>query len=387
MSDNGNRVEPWRVLVVEFEPTHYKTDLWNVISGSEHIDLLVIHTQTRNWDRDGGHDYQRFPRQYYAGLVLSGYGVVGVVRSTACVMKSIIARMPDVVLVCGYSHAQAVLGFLTAFVLRRRFVIYVDEFNNGRPPGKFSFLKWVVRESLRKFIFSYGKAVFVCGQKGVESAVTAGCAPEKIHDFPYTVDLERILRDAPEDIPEKCLSDVRRSEVILFFSGRMIVRKGLPSLLSALSTAEVGKEWVLWIEGAGPELENYIALARQYNIAGKCRFLGFCQYDLHSWLIRSADIVIVPSLQDNWGIVVDEGLQLGKVVVSSDATGSGYDRVVDKVNGYIFPAGDASALAKLLAMLVENGRRVSTEDHSARFNTKVVRPIDNLKTLLEVVRA
>jgi len=379
-------IETCRILVVELEPTHYKTDLWNVVSDSEFIDLFVIHTQKKNWAPDGGHNYLRFPEHNYASVILAGRGLSGSFLSAINVVKNIIKRKPDVVLICGYSHIQAIFAFLAAFILGKPFLIYVDEFNNKRPPGRFSFFKWVVRETLRKFSFTYAKAVFVCGRKGMESAIKAGCAPSKIHDFPYTVDLERILGDMPEEIPEQCLADVHGSVPVLFFSGRMIERKGLPSLLTALSGTEMGRDWVLWIEGAGPELESYIALARQYGIVDRCRFLGFCQYDQHSWLIRSADIVIVPSLEDNWGIVVDEGLQLGKAVISSDATGSGYDRIIDKTNGYIFPAGNTTALAYLLSFLINNEDERRRIGDAAKVSTKNIRPLDNLNTLLTIIR-
>lgn len=379
-------IEPCRLLAVEFEPTHYKTDLWNVVSDSELIDLFVIYTQKKNWAPDGGHNYLRFPKQNYASVVLAGRGLLGSLLSGLYVAKNIVKLKPDVVLICGYSHIQAIFAFLTAFILGKRFLIYVDEFNNKRPLGRFSFFKWVVREILRKFSFTYAQSVFVCGRKGVESAIKAGCAPDKVRDFPYVVDQERIMGDAPDEIPEQCLADMRGSVPVLFFSGRMIERKGLPSLLSALSGPDMGVGWVLWIEGAGPEMEDYIALAHQYGIADRCRYLGFCQYDLHSWLIRSADIVVVPSLEDNWGIVVDEGLQLGKAVISSDATGSGYDRIIDKSNGYIFPAGDSVVLARLLNYLIGSDDERRRLGEAAMSGPKNIRPTDNLNTLLTVIR-
>lgn len=385
-AENKIDIEPCRLLAVEFEPTHYKTDLWNVISSSELIDLLVIYTQKKNWAPDGGHNYLRFPKQNYASVVLAGRGLLGSLLSGLYVAKNIVKRKPDVVLICGYSHIQAIFAFLTAFILGKRFLIYVDEFNNKRPPGRFSFVKWVVREILRKFSFTCAQSVLVCGRKGVESAIKAGCAPDKVRDFPYVVDLKRIMRDAPDEIPVQCLADMRGSAPVLFFSGRMIQRKGLPSLLSAFSCPDMLEDWVLWIEGAGPELENYIALARQYGIADRCRFLGFCQYDLHSWLIRSSDIVIVPSLEDNWGIVVDEGLQLGKAVISSDATGSGYDRIIDKFNGHIFPAGDFTILARLLNSLIGSNDERRRLGEAAMSGPKNIRPADNLNTLLTVIR-
>lgn len=378
----------YRVLAVELEPTHYKADLWNVVAASGSVEVFAIYTQAKNWSPDGGHNYLRFPRSEYEYAVLTGRGLLGTLRAALFVMKSIIARKTDAVLVCGYSQIPTICALLVSFILRRKFLLFVDEFNNERPPGRFSTLKLIVREILRKFCFRYAAAVLVCGRKGVESAAKAGCETGKIHDFPYVIDVARIQTDAPSDIPEPCLADVGSGSgsTVIFFSGRMIKRKGLPTLFAALATLDAGEEWVLWIEGAGPELERYIGMAREYGLDARCRFLGFCQYDLHSWLIRSADIVTVPSLEDNWGIVVDEGLQLGKIVISSDATGSGRDRIVHGSNGYIFPAGNSQALADILAPLL-GGRLVEDAvGEAARTGPRNIRPVDNLATLLRIIQ-
>jgi glycosyltransferase involved in cell wall biosynthesis len=165
----------------------------------------------------------------------------------------------------------------------------------------------------------------------------------------------------------------------------MISRKGLPSLLSALSRQAANTNgWILWIEGDGPELDRYIALAKELGLKECCRFLGFCQYDLHSWLIRSSDIVVVPSLWDTWGIVVDEGIQLGKAVISSDVTGSGYDRIDHGDNGFIFPAGNIEVLAELLSTLVNNTEQRLLIAEKAKSNSKNIRPLDNLNIVLEI---
>jgi len=376
----------YRVLLVELEPTHYKTDLWNVVAASGTAEVFAIYTQAKNWSPDGGHNYLRFPRSEYEYAVLTGRGLLGTLRAALFVMKSIIARKTDAVLVCGYSQIPTICALLVSFILRRRFLLFVDEFNNARPPGRFSTLKLIVRESLRKFCFNYAAAVLVCGRKGIESAEKAGCQAGKIHDFPYVIDVARVRKDAPEVIPEPCLADVGGGSTVIFFSGRMIERKGLPTLFAALASLDAGEEWVLWIEGAGPELERYMGMAREYGLDARCRFLGFCQYDLHSWLIRSADIVVVPSLEDNWGIVVDEGLQLGKVVISSDATGSGRDRIENGINGHIFPAGNSRALADILAPLLGGGLAEDAVGEAARNSPRNIKPADNLSTLSRIIQ-
>ena len=373
------------LMSIEHEPTPYKTDLWNKISESELLDSFIIYTQMKNWLTDGGHNYLKFPKKNYKSIIFSGKNLWGTLCSAISVAINIYKKKPDATIICGYYTFQYIVAILTCFIFRRQFILFVDEYNNKRPPGRYSFIKFFIREGLRKYCFYFASAILVCGRRGFESAVIAGCISTKIYDFPYVVDVNRIMNDEPEEYPDVCLQDVTNSKKVLFFSGRMIERKGLQTLLLALSKIKKDKSWVLWIEGDGPLREAFHDLAKKYDIDDCCRFLGFCQYDLHSWLVRTADIVIVPSLEDNWGIVVDEALQLGKPVISSDATGSGYDRIKDKINGFIFPAGDGDALQSLLNLLLNSKKDRDLISEKAR-NSRHVCPKDNMNTLLKLIK-
>lgn len=375
------------MLVVELEPTPYKTDLWNAFSDSEEVDIFVIYTEQRNWAPDGGHNYVKWPEYRHPHVVFGGKGLLGRLRVALSVSSRILRSRADLITIAGYDRLPTALAILSATTAGKRFAVHADEFNTGLPTGRLAWLKLPVRELLREIVFARGGAVLVCGRRGVESALKAGCPEEKVLDFPYVIDAGRMRLDAPTDTPAECQEDVSAGRLIIFFSGRMIERKGLPTLLSALSMLGAhGKNWIVWIEGDGPELEKYRRLARDLRVADRCRFLGFCQYDLHSWLIRSSAIVVVPSLQDSWGIVVDEGIQLGKAVVSSDATGSGYDRIEHGRNGFLFPAGDAAGLAQLLQRVIEDEGERARVGSIAAASPRNVRPRDNLQTLLKVVR-
>lgn len=385
-SKKTNDQKTYRILVVDLEPAPYKTDLWNTFSDPKEIELFVIYTERKNWSPDGGHNYLKWPSNRHKNTVFEGKGIFGTLRSALFVAKKIWSNKTDLICIAGYVHFATLVALICSIILQKSFVMHADEFNNNRPQGKLGFLKLLVRELLRKLIFKYGDAVLVCGRRGIESAIAAGCKEEKILDFPYVIDAERMKIDAPEVMPAACIQDVDEGATVLFFSGRMIPRKGLPTLLAALASKQISKKWVLWIEGDGPELSRYQSLAQEHGIQNRCRFLGFCQYDLHSWLIRSSSIVVVPSLVDTWGIVVDEGIQLGKAVISSDATGSGYDRILDGQNGFIFPAGDAVPLATLLDALIGDHNQRALIGKVAMSGTKNFGPADNLETLLNLIK-
>ncbi len=385
VSSSRSEVGRHRILVIDLEPTPYKTDLWNAFAEASEVDLFVVYTEKKNWAPDAGHNYLKWPAYLHAHLTLEGKGLGGRLSSACFVAKKIFTCKTDLIFIAGYVHLATVIAIVCAIALGRRFVVHADEFNNERPQGRLAGLKRLVRASLRKAIFWYGDAVLVCGRRGVESASLAGCQDDKILDFPYVIDAGRMKLDQPEAVPEACGQDLDTGATVIFFSGRMIPRKGLPTLLAALTGKHDQQNWVLWIEGDGPELEHYKALAREHGLQDRCRFLGFCQYDLHSWLIRSCDIVVVPSLIDTWGIVVDEGIQLGKAVISSDATGSGFDRIEHGRNGFLFPAGDVAALGVRLYALITDRDQRAVLGRVAMSGPKNYGPSDNLATLLRLI--
>jgi len=158
----------------------------------------------------------------------------------------------------------------------------------------------------------------------------------------------------PNDIPDEVCIDTKNRKTIILFSGRLIARKGLTTLFDAFSVLKTRHDCAIWIEGDGPHRQEYEDHAARIGIAKYCRFLGFCQMELHAWLLAHADVIVVPSMEDPWGIVVDEGMQMGKAIIASNQTGSAIDRIIHGENGLLFESGDKETLALLLGEIIDN---------------------------------
>lgn len=374
-----------RLIAVDLEPTPYKYDLWNFFCNFVDLQHLIIFSQAKNWSFDSGHNYLELPPARFNYLKSKGGSLFRSLIAALQTLLTISNNKESFIFVCGYSNFATFLTILYCGITKRKFVVFADVFNNQKPSGSFGNFKKFVRYRLRTYIFKHSRAILVCGKKGIESALVAGCTHNKVIEFPYVVDIKRMQNEYPNDLPTSCVDDIKTKKIILFFSGRMIERKGLKTLLQAMSLLNVNLDWRLWIEGDGIEIEQYKLLSFQLGIADKCIFLGFCQYKLHSYLLINSNIVIIPSIEDNWGIVVDEALQLGKVVISTDKTGSAIDRISHGVNGLIFSAGDHAALAKNLENVINNAElRVELQKNASK-NTKKITPADNVKILIDLM--
>ncbi len=152
----------------------------------------------------------------------------------------------------------------------------------------------------------------------------------------------------------------------IFSPGRMTLQKGMDMLVEAVPLVLASyPEAKFIISGSGPEKDNVVRRAYEVGAAGSIVFLETLPRWQYIDLMRAADIVVVPSRNEPFGIVVLEAWAAGKPVVATLAGGP-REFIWHDVNGFLVntdPAGLAHGIGSLLAdhdhcrALGANGRR------------------------------
>jgi glycosyltransferase involved in cell wall biosynthesis len=117
-------------------------------------------------------------------------------------------------------------------------------------------------------------------------------------------------------------------------------------LLQAFARAKVPNSFLVFA-GDGPERNNLERRAVELGIEDRVRFLGFLNQSQLPSAYRAADLFVLPSLFEPFGLVVNEAMLCGLPVAVSDRVGARFDLVRPDENGYVFPAGDVEALAAI----------------------------------------
>ncbi|MFW6244774.1 MAG: glycosyltransferase family 4 protein [Fibrobacterota bacterium] len=173
----------------------------------------------------------------------------------------------------------------------------------------------------------------------------------KIHVVPNGVaysDFDGLL----EPGPVKARYGIDPLDPIIMAAGRVSVQKGMDLLVEAVpmvlgyfpSTKFV-------ISGEGPEKEAVVNRAHELGVTHAIRFLGTLSRGEYSELMRSADILALPSRNEPFGIVALEAWAAGKPVVATSAGGP-REFVWHDVNGFLVdanPGGLAHGIGSLLA--------------------------------------
>jgi glycosyltransferase involved in cell wall biosynthesis len=144
---------------------------------------------------------------------------------------------------------------------------------------------------------------------------------------------------------------IPEDHLIIFSVGRLVQRKGLDVLIKSL---KIVKEKIpnVTLVVAGETyiyLDHFQSIARKENVDVK--FVGFIEEELKYQLLKTADIVVIPSLKEGFGLVALEAMAAGAPIVASNCSGL-KDILKHKETALMTtPANDvelASAITRLL---------------------------------------
>jgi glycosyltransferase involved in cell wall biosynthesis len=167
--------------------------------------------------------------------------------------------------------------------------------------------------------------------------------PEPRHfSIPYHCALDAFLAE-----PRPLRSD---GDVVFLFCGQMIARKGLDILLNAFR--ELGTHARLLLVGREADLSALLAPLPS-AVRDRITYAGFQPPEELPRFFAKADVFVLPSRYDGWGVVVNQALGAGLPILCSDQVGAGQDLVREGVNGLRFRAGDVLALKKVMARCLE----------------------------------
>jgi glycogen(starch) synthase len=193
-----------------------------------------------------------------------------------------------------------------------------------------------------------------------------GIEEERIAVIPNGID--------PADLHSADESEVRAlrkrfatpDEKLVLLVGRLVYEKGFQVALEAMPRVieEVGNVRFL-VAGAGTHEHELRAQARQLGLDPHGTFLGWIGDDVLHSLYRIADLTVVPSIYEPFGLVALEAMACGCPCLVAD-TGGLREVVPHEAVGLRFRSRDPASLARVAARILtddELGRRIVTEAH------------------------
>ncbi|MGM9589481.1 MAG: glycosyltransferase family 4 protein [Faecousia sp.] len=258
----------------------------------------------------------------------------------------------DAIVVCGYAYPTTVLAML---YMRLHGIPFYMEVDGG-----------LIRESsgpkywFKRCLVSQATVWISSGHCTTDYLVHYGAKAESVFQYPFTSLWEREIPAAVPAPPEKqsLREKLAMSEKkIVLYVGRFDPKKGMDDLLRV--TPEVDREAGIYFIGGEPT-EEHLAFCRENNLE-HVHFVGFQKKEALQSYYRAADLLVLPTHSDVWGLVINEAMAQGLPIVTTDKCVAGMELVENGVNGYLVPVKDDHALATAVNQVLASDYRAMGE--------------------------
>jgi glycosyltransferase involved in cell wall biosynthesis len=275
---------------------------------------------------------------------------------------------PDALLLFGYKWASHLRAVAWARSNKVPIIFRGDSNLIGRPsPGLHVLLPL-------RFLFAQFASFLYVGSANRDYFKTFGVPDRKLFFAPHSVNAELFDRNLPAyaDETERLRSELglgSKTRVVLF-AGKLVSGKQPMELLEAfLKLRPV--DTVLLFVGDGAEKERLQSVASNSGSAAEqtpVRFLPFANQSEMPSRYLLADVFVLPSRSETWGLAVNEAMHMGVPCIVSDRVGCQRDLVTHGETGWVF---DASVPAALEAAISEAMTEIGSASRREEFRRNI----------------
>jgi alpha-maltose-1-phosphate synthase len=229
------------------------------------------------------------------------------------------------------THIDTYMKIMEEEYLKTRF--------NGERSNKFS----IQMIKILKKEIELADRINVLSSFAKDSFLENGIRKDKIHVTPLSVDTNVFL-------PKKKLANIGNSYFKILFVGRIEYLKGVHYLLEAIKKLNLKDVYLSIVGNSTPETEH---LLYNYKELNNIEFLGQKNKEELVEIYNTHDVLILPSIQESFGLVILEAMSCGVPVIATENTGAS-DIISDGIDGFIIPIRDPDKIAEKIIFLKEN---------------------------------
>lgn len=385
----------YRLLVVSSHVVQYASHTFRLLAQHPQVDLMVAYCTLQGakagydaefgvevgWDIPllDGYRWAVVPSKIFRPRLGSFSGLVN-----PGLWKLIRTGHFDAVFVLGHSYLSLWIAILATKFSGSALIMASDATTLAAMDGK----RWKV--PFKKLVLPrvLGLAEVVCAASTgtVKLLQSLSVHDDQIVLSPGTTDNDRFMQagqrfsraelrrgwQVPPDAP------------VVLFCGKLQPWKRPLDLLEAFAQAQVPEGHLLFV-GDGPLRAELEEKASDLAVAERVHFLGFVNQSQLPGVYVSSDLLVLPSQFETFGLVVTEAMACGLPVVVSDQVGARFDLIDGQGTGFVYPAGDVRALAKILHDTLPDRDRLRRLGEAARARMVTWSPREKRLSFLQAI--
>lgn len=329
-----------KILFYTNIPSPYRVDFFNELG--KYCELTVLFESTHSTERD--ELWKRYRFDNFEGIIMSGKRTAVDMAFCPEIIKHLRAKRYDEIVI---TIMASLTSILAVNWLRLHHVPFIYEGDGG-----FVHAENKIKFVLKRNVISHAKYCFSTSAAFDEYCMKYGATPERIYRYPFTSVWNKDLVAKPLSAVEK--QKLReeygiKEKHMLISVGQMIHRKGFDILLQAASILD--QSWGIYLVGGQPgnELRDLIDERLLENV----HFVDFMPKEKLWNYYKAADLFVLPTRVDPWGLVVNEAMANALPVITTTRCIAGLEMVEDGVNGYLYEPEEVDQLKDILSECIK----------------------------------
>lgn len=356
-----------RILFITNIPSPYRIDFFNQL-GQEH-ELKVIFEAKKNKNDTRNEDWYKKEIVNFKAVFLKE-GSMEDRKINWKILKYLKRNNQDIIIMTNYAYFTELLAILFLKIKRIPYLLEVD--------GGIIKKEKTLKRFFKSFIIRNAKGYISPSKNTDEFLNYYGVSNDIIYRYPFSSLKKNEILKSPINYKEKkrIRKELNIKEKKLVLSvGRFIPIKGFDTLIK--SSAFLSEDIAICIIG-GQATAEYIELVSKHKLTN-LYFFNFKNKDELKKYYKAADLFVLPTRGDIWGLVINEAMSFGLPVITTDRCVAGLELIENYKNGFIIPINDEKKLAQKinLIFLNENIRKTMEKENIKKINNYTIEEMVN----------
>jgi glycosyltransferase involved in cell wall biosynthesis len=353
-----------KILIFTTHPIQYQVPLFKLLSKNKNLNVKVIYASNHGAINSIDKDFQvKFSwdinmfNGYNYEILEKKINVNSFFLNTNKIYSKFREKKIDLCLILGWNN----LFYLKAIFWSFFFGVPIIARAESNLLKKDSLIKKTLKKIVFYIFFKLFHKFLYIGKANYDFYKNYGVSKEKLIPGPYSVDNNFFNNLKNNKIKIKSELKISKNKIIYIFSGKFIPRKRpLDILYAILDLKEKKLNYHFIFIGDGQQKKECIDFSKK-NCLSNITFLGFVNQRKIREYYAIADIIIMPSEYETWGLAVNEAMASGCACIVSNKCGCFKDLVYtrgEKKNGFVYQVGDIEKIKELFIFFDKNKKKI-----------------------------
>jgi len=356
-----------RLAIVTTHPIQYNAPLFKLLAERKNIDIKVFYTwgesvlekkydpgfgKVIEWDIPllEGYEYEFLKN---VSKDKGSHHFKGI--DNPQIIQKINDFTPDAILIYGWSF-KSHLHVLRHYKRKIPIIFRGDStlLNETNP------FKSFLRKTFLNWVYSFIDFALFVGKRNYEYYKKFGIDETKLVYAPHVVNNKFFERANLDILPSKnnyrIELNIPISSIVFLFAGKLEPTKDPQLLLDSYISAGLNNSHLV-IVGNGI-LEQ--RLKNKFKAYHNIHFIDFQNQSKMPYIYSMADVFVLPSKGETWGLTVNEAMANGLAIIVSNKCGCAPDLVKENENGYVFNSGNKEDLTEAIKSIAANNDKLNS---------------------------